>query len=319
MHAGNCYLSFDIGGTNIKYGVVTSEGDILEKGNHITPNSGKAILQTLADIHTELARQYSFIGVACSIPGFVNVDTGYLPYGGAITDFYGINFKEALEPLIGLNVELENDVNCVAMAEKWLGNGRDSDSFICITLGTGVGGAIYFNNQLLRGHKFMAGEFGFMLTHNLFSERHNVAATMSQTASVRGGLRRPYAKIKALPSYEGVSGKDVFNAAEKEDTEAQKVIETFYENVAIGLYNLTFILNPQKILVGGAISGRDEIYPRIIEKFQYILDHEDSVSGTKVSELVEIQPTKFNNDSGLIGAVAHYMAMQEQRHKSETA
>ncbi|OEF09883.1 ROK family protein [Aliivibrio logei] len=306
------YLSFDIGGTDIKFGVLNEHGHILEQGKVQTESSGEQIIQTIVDIKEQWSTRYTFDGAAFSLPGFVDVNTGYLKTGGAIDDFYGFQFKEVMVEKLSLPVELENDVNCVALAEKWLGKAQSVDNFICITIGTGIGGAIYINNQMVRGHGFMAGEFGYMFTKNIFDTEDKATATMSFTASVREGLRRRYSKLKNINSIEHLSGKDIFKLAESGDNIAINIIDDFYKNIAIGLYNLTFILNPEKIIIGGAISNRDDLISNIENKFEEIIQTQPSINKFNVKELVTIEKSTFNNDSGLIGSVYHFLSMTNQ-------
>lgn len=127
------------------------------------------------------------------MPGVIDTERGYMITGGALTDLDSFAFKDELEKYIGLPVELENDVNCVALAEKWKGNAKNCNNFICMTIGTGVGGAIFINNKLIRGNNFSAGEFGFML----LDKRENYSEkTLSMLGSVKGGLIQTYAKEK---------------------------------------------------------------------------------------------------------------------------
>ncbi len=302
------YLSFDIGGTQIKFAVLTENGDIIEQSKMDTAARGEQIINDIVNVKRQLASAYELHGVAFSMPGFVNVDTGFLQTGGAIDDFYEINFKEIMVEKLGLPVELDNDVNCVAFAEKWLGKAQQSDNFICVTLGTGVGGAVCLNGKISRGHNYMAGEFGYMLTTNIFDSKDKANCSMNFTASVREGLRRRYSNIKQV-DISSVSGIDIYNLADQGDVIATQVIDEFYQSIAIGLYNLTFILNPEKILIGGAISAREEIYPAITNKFQAIIDEHVTIKKHSVADFVCIESTHFKNDSGLIGALYHFLQM----------
>ena len=310
------YLSFDIGGTNLKFGVLNEQGKILQRGKVQTELSGDAIINSIVAIKEKYAPLYSFAGVAFSVPGFVNIETGYLKTGGAIKDFYNFDFKQILMEKLALPVELDNDVNCVAMAEKWQGNAQTSKNFLCMNIGTGIGGAIFLNDQIIRGHQYMAGEFGYMLTENIFS-CDDKQVTMSDTASVMDGLRRRYIKQKGDLTLEQVSGEDIYHLAAQGDAIAQQTIEQFYQSLAMGLYNLTFILNPEKILIGGAISERSEIFTAIKQNFQKILDFQNDLQTFSVEQLVKIENCKFNNDSGLIGAVYHFITMVKRRSAAE--
>ncbi|HEY5715203.1 MAG TPA: ROK family protein [Psychromonas sp.] len=307
------YLAFDIGGTTIKFGVLDENANILVKDKVTTDLQGSSIIANIVKIKEKYAAHFELAGAAFSMPGFVNVQTGYLQTGGAIVDFYGINFKEIMTEKLALPVELDNDVNCAALAEKWLGNAQNIANFICITIGTGIGGAICINNQISRGHNYMAGEFGYMLINNVFESEHPENASMSKTASVRSGLREAYANAKGNLDIAEISGEDVYRFAQQGDLIAQKVIDKFYQSIAIGLYNLTFILNPEKIIIGGAISGRDEIFTEIKQKFQQIIDSQDPIKDFSVADFVSIESCKFYNDSGIIGAVYHFLNMTQSR------
>lgn len=304
------YLSFDIGGTQIKFAVMTERGDIIEKNKIDTAVRGEQIISDIVALKEQLQKKYSLQGAAFSLPGFVNVDTGFLKTAGAITDFFAINFKEIMTEKLGLAVELENDVNCVALAEKWLGNAQDSDNFICITIGTGIGGAIFVNGQLVRGHSYMAGEFGYMLSDNLFNSKAATATTFSHCASVRDGLIAQYCQQEQQP-LGNVTGHDVYRLAQQGDQVALQTIDTFYQNIAIGLYNLTFTLNPEKILIGGAISAREEIFPAVKGKFQEIINANPALKNFSVEDFVTIDSTYFKNDSGLIGALYHFLQISK--------
>ena len=310
------FLSFDIGGTNLKFGILNKRGRILQQGKVQTELSGDAIIDSIVAIKEKYAPLYDFEGVAFSVPGFVNIETGYLKTGGAIKDFYEFNFREILMKKLALPVELDNDVNCVALAEKWQGNAQTSGNFLCMNIGSGIGGAIFLNDQLIRGHQYMAGEFGYMLTENIFSS-DDKRVTMSDTASVRAGLRRRYSKQKGDLTLEQVSGEDIYHLAAQGDEVARQTIEQFYQSLAMGLYNLTFILNPEKILIGGAISERSEIFPAIKENFEKILAMQNDLQAFSVEQLVSIESCKFNNNSGLIGAVYHFITMAERRSTAE--
>lgn len=308
------YLSFDIGGTNIKYGVVNELGEILQCGKVQTKLNGETIINNIVAIKEKYAPLYDFQGVAFSVPGIVNIESGYLKTGGAIKDFYEFDFKKILMEKLSLPVELDNDVNCVALAEKWQGNAQSSKNFLCMTIGTGIGGAIFLNDQLIRGHQYMAGEFGYTLTENIFScdDKH---VTVSDNASVYNGLRLRYAKHHGGLTIDQVSGEDIYRLAEQGDTLAKQSIEEFYQSLAMVLYNLTFTLNPEKILIGGAISERSEIFTAIKQNFAKILAFQKDLQAFSVEQLVTIESCKFNNDSGLIGAVYHFISMA--KHNSE--
>ncbi|MGL4572052.1 MAG: ROK family protein [Clostridium sp.] len=289
------YLAFDIGGTRIKYGLLNEEGLIVEKDSIETINEGQEILDRISKIYEDFSSRYKIEGIAISAPGFINSDTGYIEMGGAILDFNNFNIKEFLINKLNINVEVENDANCVALAEKWIGNAKECKSFISLTIGTGIGGAIYINGDLYRGSTFMAGEFGYMFTNGL---NNNVPERCTLNAiATTYTLRTGYAK-RINKSIKDISGEDVFNALNNNDINAEFEINNFYNCLAMGINNLFYILNPEKILIGGGISEREELISELRRR----------VSGLslKGNEFV-IDRCKFSNDSGIIGAVKNYI------------
>ena len=289
------YLSIDIGGTDIKYGLLTENGDIIEKDKTPTNRfSGNEILDTIVNIYYRF-QDKQISGIALSIPGFVNCYTGYIEMGGAITDFDNFNIKEYLEKELKVPVSTENDVNCVSLAEKWKGNAQDAKDFLCMTIGSGIGGACFFNGELYRGSSFMAGEFGFMITHGM----HNnvpMECTLSRTGSILS-LRKKYALQKKC-NLEEVTGIDVFNAYKSGDIHARAEVERFYEYLAVGIHNLYYILNPSKILIGGAVSQREDLIDELKWRIKGISDF-----GSRV----KVEACLLKNDAGLIGALYHHL------------
>lgn len=289
------YLAIDIGGTNIKYGIVNSKGEILEKNKSKTEKSGDKIIELICNLYKSFATKYILDGIAISAPGIINQYTGYMQTGGAISDFDDFNLKEHLENLLNVRVEICNDANCVVLAEKWKGNAMDCKNFAALTIGTGVGGGIFINNELYTGSTFIAGEFGFtgvMGINNILPTKTN----MNCKASIRG-IRESYAS-RINKNIEEIDGEEIFREYEKGNIHAKLVVDDFYNNLAIGLNNIFFILNPEKILIGGAVSEREEIIDEIKKRINIL-----SFMGEKFI----LEKCKFSNDSGIIGAVKNFI------------
>ena len=237
------------------------------------------------------------------MPGVIDVKRGHMITGGALYDLYDFPFKEELEKYVGIPVELENDVNCVALAEKWQGNAKECENFVCLTVGTGVGGAIYIDGKMVRGTKYAAGEFGFMIT----DRRENYEeASLSMSGSVRGGLIQTYAREKGI-NWEELNGEKIFELAKQGDMIAKKVINDFYTSLAYSVYNLAVSLNPEKILIGGEITKREDFIEIIENKVETI---KKDVCPLKMPK---IERCKFLNDSGKIGAVYHFILNNKNR------
>ena len=298
------FLSFDVGGTKTKYSLVNESGEILESGSFSTKDNKEIIFSNVKNIVEEFKnKNYSIDGLAFSMPGVIDVKNGHMITGGALRDLYDFPFKEKLEQYIGIPVELENDVNCVALAEKWQGNAKDCENFVCLTVGTGVGGAIYIDGKMVRGTKYAAGEFGFMIT----DRRGNYEeASLSMSGSVRGGLIQTYARKKGI-NWEELNGERIFELAENGDKIALEVIDDFYTSLAYSVYNLSVSLNPEKILIGGEITRREDFIKIIEDKVEII---KKDVCPLKMPI---IERCKFLNDSGKIGAVYHFILNNKNR------
>lgn len=293
------FLSFDVGGTETKYSLISPQGEILESGSYPTVDERETILKGIVDTAQQFqARGEELRGICFSVPGAIDTKRGHMITGGAMMSMYDMPLKQELEARTGLTVELENDVNCVALAERWLGNAQGCDDFVCMTIGTGVGGAIFMNGQMLHGHRYGAGEFGFMMADR---RPDYMDASVNLRGSVRGGIIRSYAKLANVDDKE-LDGKKVFALAEEGDALAQQVIDEFFEAISYAVYNVSVVFNPEKILLGGAITSRPGLVERIDGVVQAIT--KEACLGFSAPQIMRC---KFANNSGKIGAVYHFM------------
>lgn len=281
-------LSFDIGGTDVKYGLITANGTLLEKG--IFPSNNGNGLHILMEIDKLLKTKYLFQinGIAVSTPGFINPYNGVVHRGGAIQEFNNINLKEKLEKTYGLPVSVENDANCAAHAEKWLGFAKDLNSFICITVGTGIGGAIYIENKILRGKNYRAGEFGSMF----LGEQRN----WNSFSSLKS-LRQIYAQHNSMDNI-NFSTAEIFNKRDQGDSFSTLIISDFYKYLAQGIYNIFTIFDPEIILIGGGVSQREDMLQEIMQHISVF---------NRYNEEIIIKPCKFKNDAGILGAAYFHL------------
>ena len=287
------YLGIDIGGTFIKYGVFSKDGIELS-GGQVKTNT--LILDRFINSLVNIINDHEDVdGIGISIPGFVDANTGYIIDGGAIHSLHKKNLKEILYDKCGKCIEIENDANCVALAEKWMGNGIDYSDFLVMTIGTGIGGGIIIDNKLYRGNKFMAGEFGYMIVNDLGNNIYK--STASKKASTRA-LVESVAKSKFIPK-EMLNGEKVFNMIENNDERVIEVYNRWINNVALTIYNLIYSFNPEAVLIGGGVSKQDRLIKDIKSRL-YKIDK-------RTIEFVNITTCKFCNDSGKIGAVYNYL------------
>ena len=290
------YLCFDIGGTFVKYGLFSQEGKSILKNKFPTIHeSTESFIQSLVEKFDELNIENNIQGIGLSFPGFINVETGEAIMAGALDHLHGQNVIELLQKQIGaVNIVIENDANCAALAEQFGGHAQETDSLILMTLGTGIGGAIVENRQILHGHAFQSGEFGMMTVD--YSQRGY--QTLHELASTSALVRR-YQEHYQL-SLESITGEAIF--ADKRP-ETQEILEKWANYVALAIFNVVCTLNPQKLLLGGGVSQNDQLLP-LIETALQRHPHWKDFS-------VPIEACYYYNDAGLIGALTLLLQQKE--------
>ena len=277
-------LAIDIGGTMIKYGLVSSDGKILST-NKIKTEASKGLNNILNKIDNIFKgyKENNPVGIAVSGTGQINSMIGKVIGGNPIIpNWIGTNLVKILEEKYNLPAVLENDVNCVALGEKWIGAGKDLSNFICLTIGTGIGGGIILNNQLFRGENFVAGEFG----HTLIKK-----GEFEQFASTTALIRLVNEKTGKI-----LNGKEIFDLEKKEIVEYQKVISEWIENLTDGLSSIVYCFNPANIILGGGVIGQGEALINRIKNSLF------KKIGLQFKEKLNIIQAKLGNNAGMIGA-----------------
>ena len=277
-------LAIDIGGTMIKYGLVSSDGKILST-DKIKTESNKGLNNILNKIDNIFKRykENNPVGIAVSGTGQINGMIGKVIGGNPIIpNWIGTNLVKILEEKYNLPIVLENDVNCVALGEKWIGAGKDLSNFICLTIGTGIGGGIILNNQLFRGENFVAGEFGHILIKKGEFEQFASTTALIRLVKERTG--------KTL------NGKEIFDLEKKEIVEYQEVISEWIENLTDGLSSIVYCFNPANMILGGGVIEQGE---PLINRIKNSLFKK---IGPQFKEKLNIIQAKLGNNAGMIGA-----------------
>ena len=277
-------LAIDIGGTMIKYGLVSSDGEILST-DKIETEAEKGLENILNKIDNIFKRykENNPVGIAVSGTGQINGMIGKVIGGNPIIpNWIGTNLVKILEEKYNLPAILENDVNCVALGEKWIGAGKNLSNFICLTIGTGIGGGVILNNQLFRGENFVAGEFGHILIKKGEFEQFASTTALIRLVKERTG------KI--------LNGKEIFDLEKKEIVEYQEVISEWIENLTDGLSSIIYCFNPANIILGGGVIGQGE---PLINRIKNSLFKK---IGPQFKEKLNIIQAKLGNNAGMIGA-----------------
>ena len=287
-------LVFDIGGTSIKYGVCTDHvlGEVQE-----TPTQAQLGGRHILDKVTALIEQESdYDAIGISTAGQVNGITGSIIYANSnIPGYTGMEIKKELEEKFHVPVAVENDVNAAALGEAVYGAGKEFPSFLCLTYGTGVGGAIIENKSVYHGSSFSAAEFGAIVTHS----EDKINGT-----DFYDGCYERYASttglIKMAQNYDPSldSGRKIF--ARLEDPAIREILNHWVDEIMLGLSSLTHIFNPGCIILGGGIMSQPLILDMIQERISKFI--------MPSFAHVQINPAALGNSAGLLGA--NYLAAE---------
>lgn len=289
------YLTVDVGGTSMKFAIIDNEGNIYESSSCKTPG-------TLEDMYSEISTRFincqdRLYGVALSMPGAVDSEMGVIGGSSAVDYIHGPHIKEELEAMLHVPVEMENDANCAALAEVWKGAGKDIDDCCFIVSGTGIGGAVVKDRLIHKGKHLHGGEFGYMIAQ--FDYDSHEMKTWSDVGSTVAVLRG-IAKEKNV-DIETLDGKDVFDHYH-EDKVYEKYVDKYYYALAMGIYNLQYAYDPEKIIIGGGISVRDDLIEEVGKRLDVIFD---VFTHAKVRPVIEV--CQFHNEANLLGALYHFL------------
>ena len=291
------YAGIDIGGTRIKMGIINEKGKVCLSENEATSHEKELLMQQVKDFI--LRHQDYFIeGVGISTPGIVRTD-GYMQTSGAIKCFFHCNMKREFEKYLNLPVVIENDGKAAACAEKWQGAAKNIDNFVCLTLGTAIGGAIYIDGKLYRGLGGLAGEFGISLVGHQKGDYDE--QSFSYHAATVAGLCRHY----SYRIHERVlDAQEIISRAGQGDVDAVECLKEFYHSVAVLLMNVAVTIAPEVILIGGGISSNEDVMKNIIADYQQICQDYHVLS---LVDMPRIQTCQLHNQAGMIGAVSVFI------------
>ena len=288
-------LVFDIGGTAIKYGCCVD--NVLTEVHEIPTEAkkgGRHIMDTLIRLIRE---QSGYDAIGISTAGQVNARDGYIIYANEnIPNYTGTQIRRELEQEFHVPVAVENDVNSAAMGEAIFGAGQDHPDFLCLTYGTGVGGAVVQDRKIFHGSSFSAAESGAIVTHaeERFAGKSYFDGCYERYASTTGLVRMAAGYDPELDN-----GRKIF--ARLDDPNVMQILDRWVDEIMLGLATLTHIFNPSCIVLGGGIMVQPLVMELIHQKLpRYIMPSFSHV---------QIRPAKLGNTAGLLGA--GYLAAQK--------
>jgi glucokinase len=312
-------IGVDLGGTNLRIAAVEEGGRLLESISTTTELAlGRGfVIQEMSDAIRNLARQFvsthKLLGIGVGIPGIIDLATGTLHAAANLPGWSNYPVRGELESRLGVPVLLENDANCAALGEKWLGAGTDVEDLCMITLGTGVGGGVVIDGKPWHGLIGMAGEIGHM---TVFPEGHPCVCGnygcleqyASATAIKRMALKamengQAPGLARCMEADSAFSARTVFQCAMNGDATARAIFATAGRALGIALGNLINALNFPLYVVGGGMSRAWEAFsPALfaeLRKRSIVFRAGESAAKQKSTMVV---PARLAGDAGLLGA-----------------
>lgn len=297
----------DVGGTTVKMGFFQTDSVLIDKWeiptrkdigeDVILSDVAKAIGEKLAE---HVIRREDVVGIGVGVPAAV---TG----GGFVEQVANLGWtkkdvKKELEELTGIEVKVENDANVAALGEMWKGGGEGYRNLVMVTLGTGVGGGIIVNGQILTGTNGGGGEIGHILSDRNETECCGCGkkGCLEQYASATGIARLARRQLAentkdTILNAEDVSAKTVFDAVKAGDEVATQIAEQFGAYLGYALADLGAVLDPEIFVIGGGVSKAGEILFTYIEKY-----YQERTFFT--CKDVKFALAKLGNDAGIYGA-----------------
>lgn len=317
-------IGIDLGGTTIKFAILTVDGEvqqkwsietnILDEGCHIVPDIIESINHRIALYEM---KHEDFIGIGMGTPGSVDIEKG------TVIGAYNLNWtkkqsvKSQIEKATGIPFVLDNDANVAALGERWKGAGENNPDVVFITLGTGVGGGIIAEGKLLHGVNGCAGEIGHVTVDPggfecTCGKKGCLETVSSATGVVRVArhMSEEYAgdsKLKqTIDDGQDVSSKDVFDFAQSDDPFALMVVDRVCYFLGLAIGNVGNTLNPSSVVIGGGVSAAGEFLRSRVQTYF------EEFTFPEVRNSTQVKLAQLGNEAGVIGAASLALQFMEK-------
>lgn len=281
-------IGVDLGGTAIKMGRFKRDGTCLETTSIATPKPAnpKPVVEAIALGVKQLSRKHTCKAIGLGMPGPTDNARRIAKKSINLPGWDDVPVADWLEAQTGLATILENDANCAAVGEAWLGAGRNFQDFILLTLGTGVGGGIFLNGKLFTGRCGAAGELG-LITLN--------SDGLPCRSGNRGSLEQ-YASIGSIYRRTGKNPAEMGRLAEAGNSSALEFWQSYGKLLGAGLASLIYVLTPEAIIIGGGISASSQFFlPSTLEEIEKRV-----VSPSRLD--LKLLTAELGNKAGMLGA-----------------
>ncbi|BAY25871.1 ROK family protein [Calothrix sp. NIES-2100] len=281
-------IGIDLGGTAIKLGRFDRDGNCLQSLTVATPQPSTplSVLAVMVDAIAQVDPDNQTVAIGVGTPGPADAKGRIAKIAINLTGWRDVPLADWLEAKTAKPTIVGNDANCAGLGEAWLGAGRCFQNFIMLTLGTGVGGAIFLNGKLFIGHQGAGGELGLI--------SFNPEGPMCNSGN-RGSLEQ-YTSITAIRRRTGKEPCELGALAEVGDAKALTFWQEYGTDLAIGLTSLIYVLTPEAIVIGGGVSASFQFFLPAVKA-----EIEQRVMPTSRVGL-QILQAKLGNAAGMVGA-----------------
>lgn len=309
-------IGVDFGGTSVKVGVVF-RGNVIDYAPPIATQDFEgpdSLIDAIVRVIEDLRSRHSHIAaIGVGMPGFVNFEKGVVYNLTNVRGWTEIPLKSRMEEKTGLPTVVDNDANCMAYAEWKRGAGRGLSHLVCITLGTGVGGGIIANGQMIRGARHGAGEIGQTSIdyHGRAGHYGNLGALEDYIGNneITASASQAYHEAGIHKAADECTPAALATAAHAGDPIALKLWDQIGEKLACAVMNCCWLLNPEAIVLGGGVARAGEVL------FSPLSRHLNSQLSGPFKDHLMILPARFGNEAGMIGAAA--LALESAGHTIE--
>ena len=281
-------LGIDLGGTAIKLGLFLQDGTCLKSISVPTPQPAnpQPVVEAIAFGVKQLNHDFTCSAIGLGVPGPTDKTRRIAKKSINLPGWDDVPVADWLEAQTGLTTVLENDANCAAIGEAWLGAGRQYQDFILLTLGTGVGGGIFLDGKLFTGRYGAAGELGLItLNPDGFPCRSGNRGSLEQYASI-GSIRRSTGREPA----------EIADLARLGDPIALEFWESYGRSLGAGLASLIYVLTPEAVIIGGGISASCQFFlPSTLKEIEQRV-----VSPSRIG--LQLIAAELGNKAGMLGA-----------------
>lgn len=291
-------LCIDAGGTAIKSAWIDELNNITPLSSVPTPKSKEEFFELVEGLFNSIDEPRN--GIALSLPGVINPDTGYMYSGGALTYHENFEFKKYYEERLNVPIEIGNDARCAAMAELTSGNLKDVKNGLILTFGTGIGGCAIINNEIYYGSHLSSCEASVMMSNSVRELTPEQVYSQGIFAGA-GSVPKLMHTMKAALNLDHTDGKIIMNMVKDNHPVAVEIFNKYCDDVIIYITNFQVVLDVERICLGGGIS-ENPIFT------QGIIDAQERLYSQLPLPIrkPEIMACKYFNNANLIGAHAYF-------------